>query len=169
MNGMTRSSTLRKILTLATALVLLAACRAPGATPTMSLPQARSQAETYAHNVQAQLPGHPTLKLVENDSMSCDDNQSKGKVDLGYSYRIQYDENASRPDNSVILDHMYKYWSAQGLKPTQDDRAGSHGRKIGFGDPRNGFLIGLVEAETTDQLSLDISAPCMWPNGTPGK
>jgi hypothetical protein len=153
-----------------------AACTNPPATnrsgmpPTITLQQARDQATTYAQAAQAQLPGSPKLIGPRSTSVDCDDPTDggpKGRVDLANYYDLDYSQSSTPPDNTTIITHMYDYWTGQGYHVLEDTRNNNTGRRIGFENPKDRFRLGLVEPAVGTQLSLQISAPCIWPNGTP--
>jgi hypothetical protein len=140
-----------------------------GMQPTITLQQARDQATAYAQIAQTQLPGNPKLVGPRRTSVDCDDptdNGPKGRVDVADDYEVNYRIDPP-PDNTTIINHMYDFWSSQGYQVIEDARSKDRGRRIGFENPKDGFRFGLVEAATGPQLSLQISAPCVWPNGTP--
>jgi hypothetical protein len=165
---------LRATLIAALTITAAAACTSSnngrGMQPTITLQQARDQATAYGQAAQAQLPGSPKLVGPRRTSLDCDDptdNGPKGRVDVGDYYDVDYHGIDPLPDNTTIINHMYDYWSAQGYQVLQDTRSKDRGRHIRFENPKDGFRFGLVEADTGSQLSLQISAPCVWPNGTP--
>jgi hypothetical protein len=132
---------------------------------TITLQQAQDQAAAYARAAQAELPGRPQLTSIDSGSTDCD-NAPKGQVDFGEFYKVDYGNPSNQPDNRTIFDQMYEYWSGMGYRVIKDTREESSARIIEFEDPRNGFWIELKEAAVGRTLSLNISAPCMWPNGT---
>jgi hypothetical protein len=139
-----------------------------GMQATITLQQAGDRATSYAQAATAQLPGKPKLIGPSRTSVDCDDPTDrgpKGRVDLADDYRLDY--GADLPDHTSLINHMYDYWAGLGYQTLKDTRTDNFGRVIRFQNPKDGFRFGLVEDATNTQLTLQISAPCVWPNGTP--
>jgi hypothetical protein len=137
--------------------------------PTINLAQAGTQAETYAAEAHAHIPGALPLDRPSRTSLECDDPTDggpPGRFDLADVYILAF-PTGTVPDNTAIIDGLYDFWAGQGYHPIDDTRTNSRGRVIRFENLRDGFRFGLVEAVTTPQLTLEISSPCVWPDGTP--
>jgi hypothetical protein len=136
--------------------------------PTITLQEAGVRAISYAQAALAQLPGSPKVIGPTRTSVPCDGltkSDPHARVDLADDYHLDY--GFVWPDHTSLINHMYEYWLGQGYQNVFDSRADHFGRVIRFENPKDSFDFGLIEDSTNTQLTLLISAPCLWPGGTP--
>jgi hypothetical protein len=136
--------------------------------PTLSLTQATQRVEQYGRDALAHMPGTPEAGTPNRTSVPSDDPTDggpKGPVDVGDTYRITYGD--PRPDNTEVFNRLHDYWTGQGYQVLKDSRSQPRGRLVRVENPHDGFRMGIEEAAMTPQLTLAVSSPCVWPEGTP--
>jgi hypothetical protein len=136
--------------------------------PTITLQEAGERAISYARAAVAQLPGNPKVIGPTRISVPCDGLYGDGpnvRVHLADDYHLDY--GFSWPDHTSLINHMYQYWAGLGYQTIRDTRGDNFGRAIHLENPTDNFDFGLIEDITNTVLTLQITAPCVWPNGTP--
>lgn len=132
---------------------------------TITLDQAKQRAIAYAHQVGAVLPGKP--RLVPNGGMTTlectdpDDNGPQGRSSTGGSFFLRDIPQKQLPE---IFNFFHSYLTQQGFAV--------HIQQSDFlvmENPKDSFRVGLQEGGegSSKGLSLIVSSPCVWPNGTP--
>lgn len=128
---------------------------------TITLDTAKQQVTAYADQVSAALPDHPHLKPVGGLSTGeCNEglqDQATGRYQASASYAL----------DGVRADQIPATFSAfQNFATTHKYTKVSDGANhMAYDNPKDGFRLGLDNND--GQLSLGVSSPCVWSNGTP--
>ncbi|MFF1791386.1 hypothetical protein ACFVX9_33660 [Kitasatospora sp. NPDC058243] len=133
---------------------------------TITLDQAKKQIDTYLADTLAKLPVKPTASSGDFFDMECDAN------DIGPHGRTQthrgYDfgDVPSAP-KAEAANAFRTFLTGQGFQPVQDP-PNFHNDWIRLKNPKNDFLATLDGvSDASHDLTLRVSSPCVWPDGTP--
>lgn len=132
---------------------------------TITLDQAKQRANAYIQQVGTVLPSKPRLVPIAGGigTLECtdpDDNGPQGRISAAADYFL---EDIPTERNPEIFDFFRRHLIQQGFKVNiqQSDF-------LVMVNPKDGFRIGLKESgDGSKGLSLAVSSPCVWPNGTP--
>ncbi|MER7672387.1 hypothetical protein ABTY61_28545 [Kitasatospora sp. NPDC096128] len=136
--------------------------------PTITLDQAKKQIDTYLTDVLAALPVKPAKSPGDFSDLECDAN------DIGPHGRTQsrreYDFGDVPPvPKAEAVKAFREYLTGRGFAP-DPDAAGSRSDWIRLKNPKDDFLATLDGvSDSSHDLSLRVSSPCVWPDGTPPK
>lgn len=132
---------------------------------TITLDEAKQRANAYVEQVSAALPSKPRLVPIFGgiSTLECtdpDDNGPKGRITAAADYFL---EDIPVERNPEIFDFFRRHLTQQGFKVrTQQSDF------LVMVNPKDGFRIGLQESgDGSKGISLTVSSPCVWPNGTP--
>lgn len=136
----------------------------PGRQPTITLDEAKHRAHAYFDDIVRALPVTPRLEEVGSPtSIECTDptdNGPRGRYDYGFAYFL---DGIPTERNPEIYQVFRTYLTGRGFVPYADDPG-----FLGMESTRDGFRAVLEQSiDASQSLSLTISAPCVWPNGTP--
>lgn len=136
----------------------------PAAAQTITLDEAKQHVHDYVAQIAAIFPVKPMLVpnggLTSAECQDPDDGGPKGRYDAGLEYFLRDVPTADNPDMFAAL---RTYAKDNGYKTVEDTP-----KILTYQNPKDGFRVGLEESITGGQgLSMAISAPCVWPNGTP--
>jgi hypothetical protein len=133
---------------------------------TITLDEANQRANDYAQQVSAALPDKPRLVpnaggIINTECTDPDDNGPQGRMSAGGGFFLQDIPPERIPE---MFDFFHRYLTQQGftVRTQQSDF-------LVMVNPKDGFRIGMQEGGegTNKGLSLIVSSPCVWPNGTP--
>lgn len=164
---MTRHRQARTIAVLAVTLALTS-CSPQGAgmQPTITSRQAKERLQRYAHESAAALtPYTATLELTGGGNGDCsepDDGGPKGRISPYYDYWINGIPTGANA--APLFDQMLSHWKGHGFALLHDDRPTS--QDVTVENTTDGFRIGM-RTSADGSIAFTVSAPCIWPNGTP--
>ncbi|MBO1416571.1 hypothetical protein [Streptomyces sp. FH025] len=156
--------------TLAVTVLALNACGAQTlkerSKPTITLDRAKGRIDTYLADILAQLPIKPTASSGDFSDLECDadDIGPHGRTQTGRGY--DFGDVPSAPKAEAANDFR-AFLTGLGFQPVQDP-PDFHDDWIKLKNPQNGFLAVLDGvSDSSRNLSLRVSSPCVWPDGTP--
>jgi hypothetical protein len=133
--------------------------------PTITLDEAKARAATYVQQIVGALPVKARLDSfgMVPTSMECTDptdNGPPGRYDYGVSYFLR---DIPKERNPEIMRAFLAYLTKRGfVVQTKNDSF------LSLENPQDGFGASLQQSGSQNRgLSLTVSSPCVWPNGTP--
>ncbi|MFI9157763.1 hypothetical protein [Kitasatospora aureofaciens] len=134
--------------------------------PTITLDQAKTQIDGYLADILAKLPVRPTSTPASFFDMECDANDigphGRQQTSRGYDFG----DVSSDAKAQAVTDYR-TFLTGQGFQPVQDP-PNFHHDWIKLKNPQNDFLATLDgTSDSSRDLTLKVSSPCVWPNGTP--
>lgn len=149
-----------------TVLLLTVGCSMnPGMRPTITLDEAKQRTNAYFREILEALPVNPRLEELGGSpsSIECtdpDDNGPPGRYDYYISFFLR---DIPTDRNPEIFARFRSYLTGRGFA----EYSSSDGF-LAMRSRTDGFTAGLEESGGGGKvLSLTVSAPCVWPNGTP--
>ncbi|MBD0693842.1 hypothetical protein [Streptomyces sp. CBMA123] len=134
--------------------------------PTITLDQAKTQIDGYLADILAKLPVQPTSAPAAFFDQECDANDigPHGRKQTGRGY--DFGDVSSDIKAQAVTDYR-TFLTGQGFQPVQDP-PNSHLDWIKLKNPQNNFLAILDgTSDSSHDLTLKVSSPCVWPTGTP--
>ncbi|GAA2018654.1 hypothetical protein GCM10009839_13560 [Catenulispora yoronensis] len=138
----------------------------PGSTSaqTITLDAAKQRVQTYVDQIAAIFPVKPQLvpngALTSAECQDPDDGGPKGRYDASIDYFLR---GVPAAENPAMFAALRSYASQNGYKSIEDNAT-----ILTYQNPKDGFRVGMEQSVLGGQgLSLTVSAPCVWPNGTP--
>lgn len=133
--------------------------------PTMTLERAKQQVMAYDLDILSTLLGEQQAFVSEPVSSGCEsdsDSGPKGRVRL---HRTDWALGVVPVDrNPEMFETFRKHLAELGFEPFSKDAGWEY-----YKNKSNGFTAERQESsDDTKKLSLTVSSPCVWPNGTPG-
>ncbi|MER6300110.1 hypothetical protein ABT247_11135 [Kitasatospora sp. NPDC001539] len=156
--------------TLLIAMLTLNACGAATmgerSKPTITLDQAKKQIDAYLTGIQAKLPVKPVKSSSDFRDLECDANDvgPHGRTQSSREYDFGDVPTAPKAEAAKAF---REFLTGQGFEP-DTDAAGSRPDWIRMRNAKDNFLATLDgTSDSSHDLSLRVSSPCVWPNGTP--
>ncbi|MGW3045631.1 hypothetical protein ACWC9T_37770 [Kitasatospora sp. NPDC001159] len=134
--------------------------------PTITLDQAKKQIDTYLTDILAKLPVKPAKSPGDFSDLECDANDigPHGRTQTGREY--DFGDVPSAPKAQAAKDFR-EFLTGHGFEP-DPNAAGSRPDWIRMKNPKDNFLATLDGvSDSSHNLSLRVSSPCVWPNGKP--
>lgn len=166
---LTRRACCRAAILVATAAIFTATgCSHPmgaGTQNTITLDQSKQRASAYVQQVVAALPDKPRLEpigggITELGCGGSDESELRGRISADGSFFLR---GIPAERNPGVYSFFRSYLTQQGftVRTDQSDFLVMH-------NPKDSFSISLQESgDGSKGLSLGVSSPCVWPNGTP--
>ncbi|MER7752788.1 hypothetical protein [Kitasatospora sp. NPDC097643] len=133
--------------------------------PTITLDQAKKQIDDDLAAILAKLPVKPANSLGAFSDLECEANDvgPHGRTQTRRGY--DFGDVPSAPKAETV-NAFRTFLTGQGFQPVEDP-AGAHNDWVRLKN-QDGFLATLDGvADTSHDLTLRVSSPCVWPNGTP--
>lgn len=134
--------------------------------PTLNRQQTADRLQQHVReSVAALAPYHPTLREFASGDGPCDDaddNGPGGRVSPYVGYFL--DDFPKGAAAAPMFDQILAYWTSHGFQLRSDERPTT--QSIDVENSADGVRIG-IEAGRDGTISLSLSSPCIWPNGTP--
>lgn len=134
--------------------------------PTMTRQQAIDRIQRYLEeSITAFSPRTPTPGAPYGGDGACDDPDDdgpKGRISPYRDYLLSTFPKGA--DAAPLFDQILTYWTTHGFRLLHDERPTS--QAITVENTTDGFRIG-IQTGRDGTVSLSLSAPCIWPNGTP--
>ncbi|MER7672391.1 hypothetical protein ABTY61_28565 [Kitasatospora sp. NPDC096128] len=138
------------------------------AKPTITLDQARTRIDGYLAAIQSQLPVQAVSLPPAFSDLECDANDVGPHGRKQSSRGYDFGDVPSDVKAKTVTDYR-SYLSGQGFQAVPD-AAGSHPDWVRMKNPQNQFLAILNgTSDSSHDLTLQVSSPCIWPDGTPPK
>ncbi|MFF2080933.1 hypothetical protein ACFVXG_39965 [Kitasatospora sp. NPDC058162] len=155
---------------LAVTALTLSACGAntlqERAKPTITLDQAKTRIDGYLAAIQARLPVQATSLPPAYSDLECDANDIGPHGRRQSSRGYDFGDVSSDVKAKTVTDYR-TYLTGQGFQAVPD-AAGSHPDWVRMKNPQDGFLAILNgTSDSSHDLTLQVSSPCVWPDGTP--
>ncbi|MFE7529106.1 hypothetical protein ACFU7Y_25810 [Kitasatospora sp. NPDC057542] len=134
--------------------------------PTITLDQAKKQTDSYLADILAKLPVKPTASSGDFRDMECDANDigPHGRTQTSRGYDFGDVPSATR---AAAADAFRTLMTERGFQP-EADPPNFHHDWIKLKNPTDNFLAVLDGvSDASRNVSLNVSSPCVWPNGTP--
>ncbi|MFC9328742.1 hypothetical protein [Kitasatospora sp. NPDC057015] len=159
----------RTAATAAVVMLALASCASGGKTdaskPTITEVQAKQQVMAYDLDILSTLLGEQQAMVSEPFSSECETSSQpgpKGRVRLHSSDHGLGVVAVER--NPGMFETFRKHLAEKGFEPVNKDAGWEY-----YKNKANGFTAELQESsDASKKLTLTVSSPCVWPNGTPG-
>ncbi|MFH9349937.1 hypothetical protein [Kitasatospora sp. NPDC017646] len=173
MSSTERPSPIRRVTAAAVLAVTALAASGCGAStlherakPTISLEQAKTRIDGYLAGILAKLPVQPVSTPAAFSDLECDANDvgphGRKQTSRGYDFG----DVSSDIKAQAVTDYR-TYLAGQGFQPVQDP-PGFHRDWVKLKNAQNDFLAVLDgTADSSHDLTLQVSSPCVWPDGTP--
>lgn len=137
----------------------------PGNQTTITHAEAEAKANAYIQEIVRALPFRPRLDDhgLGATTLECTDPTDNGPPGR-FDYAIEYFLRDVPPErNPEIFAAVREYLTRQGFVVRSEGPT-----HLELGNPKDGFQAGLQESgDGSKTLSLGVSSPCVWPNGTP--
>lgn len=151
-------------LVLSALMLLLTACSENVDKPTMTRDQAQLKAEAYLAGVAGDLPSgiaHAPSQVDDADCYSNGHHDADGRVEVVVSFTLSGAPDTRTPE---VYEAFRRHMAAKGFKVAGDQGP----RRMTFKNSSDGFTAVLFGSlPPLNYLDLSISAPCVWPNGSP--
>ncbi|MER7672388.1 hypothetical protein ABTY61_28550 [Kitasatospora sp. NPDC096128] len=173
MNTPEHAPLIRRVTATTTMLVAVLALNACGVNtlqerskPTITLDEAKKQIDSYLTTTLAHMPVQPTEMPAFSD-LECDLNDI-GPHGRKESARTASFENLPLPGRAQAADAFRTYLTGQGFQLVSEP--GVHIGWVKMRNPKDDFVAILDGAtDVSRSFQLNISSPCVWPDGTPPK
>ncbi|WP_198533086.1 hypothetical protein [Carbonactinospora thermoautotrophica] len=148
---------------------LLTACGQPLASEkkTLNQQQADQRAEEHIQRaVAAVFTPPPRLERQLFITLECEDPTDlgpKGRVQVARGYWVR---DLPKERNREYLDKLYEYWTRNGYRVLEDDRADPNSPALFVEHNDDGFRMSL-QANFQGDLTISATSPCIWPTGEP--
>ncbi|MFD8705626.1 hypothetical protein ACFV1W_23945 [Kitasatospora sp. NPDC059648] len=132
--------------------------------PTITLDEAKKQIDGYLTDTLTHLPIQPAERPAFSD-LECDLNDigPHGRKETSRSYIFA---NLPLSDRTQAADAFRTYLIGRGFQPVSEPSV--HIGWVKLKNPKDDFVAILDGASDTSRtFRLDISSPCVWPDGTP--
>ncbi|MFF7991051.1 hypothetical protein ACFZDG_14845 [Kitasatospora xanthocidica] len=133
---------------------------------TITLDQAKKQIDSYLTDVLAKLPVKPTRSSGDFFDQECDANDigPHGRKQTGRGY--DFGDVPPGPKAEAAKDFR-EFLTGQGFEPVPN-AAGSRPDWVRMKNPKDNVLATLDGvSDSSHNLSLRVSSPCVWPDGKP--
>ncbi|MCX5213671.1 hypothetical protein OG689_31125 [Kitasatospora sp. NBC_00240] len=159
----------RTAATAAVAILALTSCGSGGKTgaakPTITAAQAKQQVMAYDLDILSTLLGEQQAMVSEPSSSECETSSQpgpKGRVRLHSSDHGLGVVAVER--NPEMFETFRKHLVEKGFEPFNKNADWEY-----YKNKSNGFTAELKESlDSSKKLTLTVSSPCVWPDGTPG-
>ncbi|GAB7181703.1 hypothetical protein ATKI12_1534 [Kitasatospora sp. Ki12] len=134
--------------------------------PTMTLDQTKKQIDDYLTDILAKLPIKPTASSGDFGDLECDANDigPHGRKQTSRGYDFGDVPSAARAE---AVSAFRTLMTQRGFQPVPDTPS-FHPDWIKLKNPTDNFLAVLDGvSDASRNVSLNVSSPCVWPNGTP--
>ncbi|MEV7773082.1 hypothetical protein [Kitasatospora sp. NPDC086791] len=134
--------------------------------PTMTLDQAKKQIDNYLADILAKLPIKPTASSGDFSDLECDANDvgPHGRTQTSRGYDFGDVPSATRAEAAGAFRTLMIERGFQSVADAPD----FHPDWIKLKNPSDSFLAVLDGvSDASRNVSLNVSSPCVWPNGTP--
>ncbi|MFI6117032.1 hypothetical protein [Kitasatospora sp. NPDC051164] len=132
--------------------------------PTMTQDQAKKLIDSYQTDILANLPIKPVSSPAPFRDLECDLN-NVGPHGRKQTWRSATFEDLPLPDRTQAADAFRTYLTGRGFQQVEAD---THLGWVKMKNPKDDFVAVLDGAADGSRIfQLDVSSPCVWPNGTP--
>ena len=132
--------------------------------PTMTREEAVDRVEQHLKQTVAQLPGSARLTVArKTDRMPCglwedEDGDTRVRVEHGY-----WIDGIPKESNQEYFDAVSEYWADRGYRKVDFEK---RERWIMYYKDSENFTLRFA-TRVDGRLSIRVTSPCVWPNGTP--
>ncbi|MGH3767324.1 MAG: hypothetical protein ACRDTX_19580 [Pseudonocardiaceae bacterium] len=132
---------------------------------TITLDEAKQRAGGYIQQVRAVLPGKPRLVpvaggITQLECLDPGDNGPQGRISANGAFFLR---DLPPERNPEVYSVFRSYLAQQGFTVRTDQSD-----FLVMENPKDSFRLVLQESgDGSKSLSLGVSSPCVWPNGTP--
>jgi hypothetical protein len=131
---------------------------------TITQQEANNRAEQYVRDAVTAVSPAPRLEpLAHEEAGDCSDPTDGGPRGRVLANRSHWLRDIPQGNNPAVVDALAKWWSDHNFTVLTDERP----KYVQVENKDDGFRM-YVQESAQGGLTLGVTSPCVWPNGTPG-